>query len=128
MEIERLKYELEMDERMRANKKQHFIEDAKANYNEQVMKKREMEDKMLNEKIAKNSTTWPLKDEERREEYKQKLLKMNEKIEKNIDNFVDFNVNRETSRRYGNKSLYDQLRNGVKGSIIFFKFKVTMLI
>ena len=124
MQIERLKYELEMDEQMRANKRQNYIQDSKAYYNEQFNRKKEMEDKILNERLANVNTGLNIKDQERREEYKQKLLKLNEKIEKNIDTFKEFNNNRETFRnRYGNKSLYEQLRNeGNNRKILIFKF------
>lgn len=124
MQIERLKYELEMDEQMRANKRQNYIQDSKAYYNEQFNRKKEMEDKILNERLANVNTGLNIKDQERREEYKQKLLKLNEKIEKNIDTFKEFNNNRETFRnRYGNKSLYEQLKNeGNNRKIFIFKF------
>lgn len=115
MELERLKYELEMEGQIKANKKQNYIQDSKAYYNEQFNRKKEIEDQRLNEKFAKNNTSFNIKDEERREEYKKKLLKMTENIEKNADVLMEFNNNKEGFRnKYGNKSLYEQLKSAGK--------------
>jgi len=121
MEIERLKFELERDEQLKNSKKQHLIQDSKAYYNEQFNKKKEIEDQRLNEKTAKINTSFNIKDEERREEYKRKLLKMTENMEKNADTYMEYNSNNDNYRnRYGNKNLLDQLRSGSKKLIIIF--------
>lgn len=120
--MDRIKYELEMDKQMRANKKQNYIQDSKIYFNEQFNRKKEIEDQRLTEKSAKINTSYNIKDEERRQEYKQKLLKMTENIEKNVDTFKEFTNNRDSYRnRYGSKSLYDKLRN--EGNYLFIIFR-----
>ena len=117
--MDRLKYQLDLDVKDKMNKKQHLIQDSKAYYSEQFNRKKEMEDQRINEKQSKNNTSYNIKDEERREEYKRRLLSIQEKNDKNAGSLVDFNNNKDGFRnRYGNKSLYDQLRNDP--SIILF--------
>jgi hypothetical protein len=115
--MDRLKYQLEMDQKDKASRKHHHIQDSKAYYSEQVSRKKEMDELRLNEKQIKNNTSFNIKDEERQQAYKSKLLKMQEKNDKNADTLVEYNNNKDGFRnKYGNKNLYDQLRNQGSGS------------
>ena len=110
--MEKLKYELNMDHQMRMNKKNEHIQDSRAYFNDELNKKKKMEEIKFNEKFTKLSTSFNLKDEERREEYRKKFLKIDENIKKNCDSYLEFNSNKEGFRhRYGNQELYEQFRN-----------------
>jgi hypothetical protein len=128
-DIEKLKHEMEMDHQMRMNKKNNYINDAKIYYNEEFNKKKRMEEMKLNERFSKNETSIDLKSEERREEYRKKLLRMNEMIEKNAGSFLDFNSNKDSIRfKYGNKELYQHMRNNNNISNLIFNIFVLKFI
>ncbi len=120
---------MEMDHQMRMNKKNNYINDAKIYYNEEFNKKKRMEEMKLNERFSKNETSIDLKSEERREEYRKKLLRMNEMIEKNAGSFLDFNSNKDSIRfKYGNKELYQHMRNNNNISNLIFNIFVLKFI
>ncbi len=111
LDINRIKYELERDQLMKNNKKQNLIQESKAYFNDEFNRKKEIEDQRLNEKTLKINTSFNIKDEETREEYKKKLLKMTQNMEKNADNYMEYNINQYSPKnRYGSKSIFDQLR------------------
>ena len=96
---------------MKNNRKQSIIQETKAYYNDEFNRKKEIEDQRLNEKTLRINTSFNIKDEENREEYKKKLLKMTQNMEKNADNYMEYNNNQYSPRnRYGSKSLFDQLK------------------
>jgi hypothetical protein len=120
--MEKLKYELEMDHQMRMNKRNNYIQDSKAYFNDELNRKKRMEEMKFTERYTKIPTSYNMKEIERMDEYKRKLLKMNENIEKNCDSYLDFNNSNKNSfyPRYGNRELYQQIKNP---NISIFKYK-----
>ena len=120
IEIEKLKQEMEIDHQMRMNKKNNYKNEAKNYYNEEFNKKKRVEEMKLNERLSKNETSIDLKIEEREKEYKNKLLRYNEAIEKNAGYLIDFNSNKDSFRyKYGNKELFHQMRNNQNSNLFF---------
>ena len=111
--MEKLKYELEMDHQMRMNKRNNYIQDSKTYFNEELNRKKKMEDIKFTERYTKIPTSFNIKDQERMEEYKRKLIKMSENIEKNCDSYLDFNNSNKMSfrPRYGHRELYAQINH-----------------
>ena len=118
MDLERLKLKLDMDDQMKMNKKNNYIQDSRAYFNEQFNKKKEMDNNNFNEKFVKNNTTLPIKDEERREEFRKKLLRMNDDMEKNTDSLLEYN-SRDVFRNRDGKEV---MKNESMSNFFLFYF------
>lgn len=101
-----------MDKENQRNKKNNYIQDARAYYNEELKKKRDREEQNFNEKQTKINTSLMINELEKNEQYKKNFMRREENIDKHIGSYLDYNQHKDIMRsRYGNRELYDQAKN-----------------
>lgn len=127
--LEKIRFELEEENRRKLLKKQNLMYDNQQELEKYQQKKKLEEQRNLNEKLEnQKSLSLPIHHEERIEDYKNLLNKLNDKIDSNVLNYKQFtsNNNNYNNTRFSASHNFEGMNPNKDGNMDYNEYGANM--